>query len=69
MDVDPAGDLPRRLVRWLSEKVPVDALERLKVQTDATRGQYTDFIRRYDPRYDPKSGLTAALPLATEPDA
>lgn len=48
MDIDPAGDLPRWLVRWFSRRVPHQALQRMREQLEKTRGLYTDFVRKLD---------------------
>lgn len=53
MDIDPAGSLPRWLVRWFSKRIPYQALQRLKEQIEQTQGQYVSFRRKYDPRLQP----------------
>ena len=49
MDIDPAGDLPRWLVRWFTRRIPHQALQRMREQLVKTRGLYGEFIKKYDP--------------------
>jgi hypothetical protein len=53
IDIDPGGLLPRWLVRWATRRIPLQAIARLRKQIEKTRGQYGQFIKRYDPAMAP----------------
>ena len=50
IDTDPGGLLPKWLVRWISEDLPVRVLLGLRRQIVKTMGQYNGFINSWDPR-------------------
>jgi hypothetical protein len=62
MSIDMGGDVPRWLVRWFSRRVPLKMVQRIRAQVKKTRGQYADFIRKYDPRTGAGSGAASAPP-------
>jgi hypothetical protein len=45
---DPGGSLPRWLARKAAEKIPAETITTLKRQVTRTRGQYQEFLNRYD---------------------
>ena len=45
---DPGGSLPRWLARKATEKIPAETITTLKRQVARTRGQYQEFLDRYD---------------------
>jgi len=51
VDIDPGGGLPRWIVRWISKKIPVRTLRRLRQQIEKTRGGYEEFLQKWDPAY------------------
>lgn len=69
MDVDPAGQIPRWLVRWFTRRIPLEALRRLRAQVEATDGQYEAFLNRWDPDRAGRAGeeQPAALPGTMAP--
>jgi hypothetical protein len=54
VDADPGGNLPRWLVTRISRDDPWYTLKDLRERVAATRGEYTDFVRRWDPSRAPE---------------
>ena len=50
IDTDPGGLLPKWLVRWIATDLPAKIIKGLQRQVKRTKGTYTDFIKRWDPR-------------------
>ena len=51
---DPGGSLPRWLARKATRKIPADTIIALRSQVKRTRGQYTSFMKRYNPAHGGK---------------
>jgi hypothetical protein len=45
ISLDPGGDIPKWLVRWSSERLPVDTLIALEKQVRRTQGQYRSAVQ------------------------
>lgn len=50
-DIRPGGDLPNWVVRWLSRRVPVETIDRLRLQIEKTKGEYDQFQQKFNPRH------------------
>ena len=50
IDSDPGGSLPKWLVKWIAKDLPLKVILALRKRVKQTRGQYEDFLDRWDPR-------------------
>lgn len=49
MDVDPGGQIPNWVMRWILRRLPFRTLEKLRKQVQRTRGKYSLFLDKWDP--------------------
>jgi len=49
VDVDPGGSIPRFIVRWFARRVPLQALQRMRLFLEKSRGNYEPFLNKWDP--------------------
>jgi len=64
IDTDPGGMLPKWLVRWISQDLPLKILNGLRRQVKKTVNDYDPFLNAWDPRRtrQPDSPETFSLP-------
>ncbi len=67
IDTDPAGNLPRWLVRWISEDLPLRIVRGLRKQLVRRSQHYVAFSRVWDPRLTPQPDAPADFPLRGVP--
>ncbi len=63
IDTDPSGRLPRWLVRWISESLPLRMMRGLRQQLKTRRNLYGGFLKTFDPRVTPQKDAPAGYPL------
>ena len=63
IDTDPAGSLPRWLVRWISEDLPLRIVRGLRKQLVRRSTHYVAFSRVWDPRLTAQPDAPADYPL------
>jgi len=63
IDTDPAGNLPRWLVRWISKDLPLRIVRGLRKQLRRKRRSYTKFLRIWDPRLRAQPDAPPGFPL------
>lgn len=63
IDTDPAGNLPRWLVRWISKDLPLRILRGLRKQLVRRSGAYGAFLRIWDPRLSAQVDAPPDFPL------
>jgi hypothetical protein len=55
VDADPAGDLPAWVAEMVVEDMPFNTLSNLRKRARKTKGDYTSFIEKWDPKRNPKA--------------
>jgi hypothetical protein len=63
IDTDPSGSLPKWLVRWLSESLPLRIVRGLRKQLKTRASLYGRFMKAFDPRVTPQKDASVDYPL------
>jgi hypothetical protein len=66
VNTHPGGSLPDWLIRRITRDLPFYTITGMRDQAKKTAGQYTDFLRQFDPKFEPSS---PKVPLTAPPSA
>ena len=62
VNTHPGGSLPDWLIRRITRDLPFYTITGMRDQTKKTMGQYDDFLRRFDPKFEPDAPKVALKP-------